>query len=235
MTLSTWEAVWPEIPWFNPPFSKNVITRVGHKFSKLIDKNFPIGSRLHKIFNMNTVKVGYSCMPNMGTIIRRHNARIFGAGQEDGGPPRRCNCRKPEQCPLKGRCLTSRIVYKSTIETSSTRAPKVDIGSTETPFKQRYANHLMSFKYERYENQTKLSKYIWGLKRDGKTFCVRWDVLRRAPAYACLSKRCDLCLKKKLMILSADRSSLLNKRLELVSKCRHQNKFSLLNFVGGVT
>ena len=223
------------ITWFNPPFSKNVITRVGHKFLKLIDKNFPIGSRLHKIFNRNTVKVSYSCMPNMGTIIKRHNARICGAGREDGGQTRRCNCRKPEQCPLNGRCLTSRIVYKATVETSNTRAPKVYIGSTETPFKQRYANHLMSFRYERYRNQTELSKYIWGLKRDGKTFRVRWDVLRRAPAYSCLSKRCDLCLTEKLMILSADRSTLLNKRSELVSKCRHQNKFCLSNFVGGVT
>ena len=133
------------------------------------------------------------------------------------------------------RCLTNRIVYKATVETNSTREPKVYIGSTETPFKHRYANHLMSFRYERYGNQTELSKYIWGLKRDGKTFRVRWDVLRRAPAYSCLSKRCDLCLTEKLTILTADRSTLLNKRSELVSKCRHQNKFYLSNFVGGVT
>ena len=174
-------------------------------------------------------------MPNMGTIIKRHNARIRGAGREDDNQPRRCNCRKPEQCPLKGKCLTSKILYKATVVTDDTSAQKVYIGSTETPFKHRYANHLMSFRHEKHGNRTELSKYIWSLKREGKNFRVDWDILKRAPAYSCLSKRCELCLTEKLMILSADRSTLLNKRTEIVSKCRHQNKFYLSNFVGGVT
>ena len=129
------------IAWFNPPYSKNVIIRVGHKFLKLIDKKFPIGSRLHKVFNRNTVKVSYSCTPNMGTIIKRHNARTCGAGRAGGGQPRRCNCRRPEQCPLNGRCFTSRIVYKATVETSSTRAPKVyrfDGNTTLTPIREPF-------------------------------------------------------------------------------------------------
>ena len=223
------------ITWFNPPYNKNVKTRVGHEFLKLIDNNFPAGSRLHKIFNRNTIKVSYSCMPNMGTIIKRHNARICGAERKDGNQPKRCNCRRPEQCPLDGRCLTTKIVYKATVHTNNTRPPKVYIGSTETSFKQRYSNHLLSFRRERYGNQTELSKYIWSLKREDNNFRVRWEVLRRAPAYSCLSKRCDLCLTEKLMILSADKSTLLNKRSEIISKCRHQNKFCLSNFVGGVT
>ena len=124
------------ITWFNPPFSKNVKTKVGHEFLKLIDKNFPAGSRLHKIFNRNTIKVSYSCMPNMGTIIKRHNARICGTEREDGNQPKRCNCRNPEQCPLDGRCLTNKIVYKATVNTNNNRTQKVYIGSTETSFKQ---------------------------------------------------------------------------------------------------
>ena len=35
------------------------------------------------------------------------------------------------------------------------------------------------------------------------------------------------------MILSADKATLLNKRFEIISKCPHQNKFYLSNFVGG--
>ena len=174
-------------------------------------------------------------MPNMGAIIKQHNARTCGAERDGGSQTKRCNCRNPEQCPLDGRCLTKRIVYKATVETNSSRTPRVYIGSTETSFKQRYANHLMSFRKERYENQTELSKHIWSLKRDGNNFRVRWEVLRKAPAYSCLSKRCDLCLTEKLMILSADKSVLLNKRSEIISKCRHQNKFCLSKFVGGIT
>ena len=93
----------------------------------------------------------------------------------------------------------------------------------------------MSFRHEKYRNQTELSKYIWELKREDKTFRVNWDILRKAPAYSNLSKRCDLCLTEKLMIISADKSILLNKRSEIISKCRHQNKFYLSNFVSGVT
>ena len=174
-------------------------------------------------------------MPNMGAIIKRHNARVCKTVQESEDQPRHCNCRKPDQCPLNRKCLTSSVIYKATVTEDGTSASKVYIGSAETPFKQRYANHLMSFRHDRYENQTELSKYIWRLKREGKGFNVDWDILRRAPAYSSLSKRCDLCLTEKLMILSADKSSLLNKRSEIVSKCRHQNKFYLSNFVGGVT
>ena len=90
------------VTWFNPPYSKNVITRVGQKFLKLIDKHFPVGSKLRKVFNRNTVKVSYSCMPSMGCIIKQHNARICETEQEDSGQPKRCNCRIPERCSRAG-------------------------------------------------------------------------------------------------------------------------------------
>ena len=41
------------------------------------------------------------------------------------------------------------------------------------------------------------------------------------------AKRCNLCLAEKLAILQADQRTLLNKRSEFVSKCRHRNKFKL--------
>ena len=53
------------IIWFNPPFSKNVKTNIARSFLKLVDTHFPIGNKLHKIFNRNTVKVSYSCMSNV--------------------------------------------------------------------------------------------------------------------------------------------------------------------------
>ena len=41
---------------------------------------------------------------------------------------------------------------------------------------------------------------------------------------------CNLCLAEKLEIIKADKKRLLNKRTELVSKCRHENRFYLCNF-----
>ena len=61
------------ITWYNPPFSKNVATNVGQSFLRIIDEKFPAKHPLLKIFNHNTVKVSYSCMPNIKQTIDRHN------------------------------------------------------------------------------------------------------------------------------------------------------------------
>ena len=59
--------------WFNPPYSKNVITKVGRYFLSSIDKHFPPHHKLHKLFNWNDVKISYSCLPNIKSIINTHN------------------------------------------------------------------------------------------------------------------------------------------------------------------
>ena len=219
-----------KITWFNPPFSRNVKTNVAQKFLKLVDKHFPQNSKLSKIFNRNTLKVSYSCMPNVATIIKRHNARVC-ADAKIASKPKQCNCRQPGQCPLKGECLTSSIVYRATVTTSETAMPRHYIGSTETTFKQRFNNHKASFKHADKANQTALSKYIWSLRNDGTDYQVNWEILMRAPAYSNKTKRCDLCVTEKLLIATADKKVLLNKRSELLSKCRHKNKHRISSFV----
>jgi hypothetical protein len=47
----------------------NVSTNIGRNFLSIIDKHFPSHDKLHKIFNRNTVKVNYSCMSNVKSII----------------------------------------------------------------------------------------------------------------------------------------------------------------------
>ena len=65
-----------KIIWFNPLYSKNVLTKVGNLFLKLINKHFPRHHKCYKLFNKNYVKVSYSCMPNMKNIINTHNKKI---------------------------------------------------------------------------------------------------------------------------------------------------------------
>ena len=55
--------------WFNPPWSLNCKTKVGAKFLELVRTSFPPSHPLHKIFNRNTLKVSYSCMPNFSQVI----------------------------------------------------------------------------------------------------------------------------------------------------------------------
>ena len=218
------------ITWFNPPFSKNVVTDVGRKFLRLVDRHFPKGSKLHKIFNRGTLKVSYSCMPNIGTIIKRHNSRISSESSSHGEPLKLCNCRKPGECPLRGKCLARDVVYQATVTTVGPGTQMHYIGSTATSFKTRYNNHKASMTHAVKANQTELSKYTWQLDRDGAKYDVAWKILQRASSYSNISKRCDLCLTEKLLITRANKATLLNKRSEIASKCRHKSRFCLSNF-----
>ena len=65
------------IIWFNPPFSKTVTSSIGKKFLSLLDKHFPRSHKFYKIFNRNTVKVSYGCMPNIGAAINAHNKGLL--------------------------------------------------------------------------------------------------------------------------------------------------------------
>ena len=65
------------IIWFNPPFSKNVCTNIGKRFLNLFDHHFPFYHNLYKIFNRNSFKVSYICLPNMKDIISSHNDHIL--------------------------------------------------------------------------------------------------------------------------------------------------------------
>ena len=217
-----------KIIWFNPPYSKNVSTNIGQRFLRLISKHFPKASKLHKIFNKNTVKVSYSCMPNMATIIKSHNNKICNDHVENTQKP--CNCRIKEQCPLDGQCQANNIVYQGEVSNESETNTKLYIGLTENPFKLRYANHLQSIRNDQYENSTELSKHIWQLKRKNENYKIKWSIRHRAQAYTNKTKRCQLCLTEKLSIMSSDKSNLLNRRSELISKCRHRNKYLLSNF-----
>ena len=54
------------ITWFHPPYSKHVATNVGKKFLSIVNDCFRQDHPLRKIFNKNTLKLSYSCMPNLG-------------------------------------------------------------------------------------------------------------------------------------------------------------------------
>ena len=214
------------IIWYNPPYSKKVKTNIGRKFLHLLDTHFPENNRFRRIFNRNTVKVSYGCMPNIGAAINAHNKSILEEKQplERGG----CNCVDPANCPLEGECLTKNVFYEATV-TSSIRnyGEKVYFGITEPPFKGRFNNHTKSFRNNEYSKETELSKEIWRIKEQNSTFEVRWKIRKLCPAYNTTTKKCMLCLNEKKDILYYEGDNLLNKRSEIISTCRHRHKHSL--------
>ena len=113
------------------------------------------------------------------------------------------------------------------IETKNT---KTYLGCSEN-FKLRFANHKMSFTNESHRADTELSKYIWDLKNKGIDYSIKWRIVRETSGYNNINNTCNLCTAEKLEICNfKNKTNLLNKRNELVSKCRHENKFLLVNF-----
>jgi hypothetical protein len=220
-----------EVIWFNPPYSRTVDTDIGKRFLRLIDTHFPENHRFNKIFNRKTVKVSYGCMPNIGSIISSHNKKVL----EDRTPLERgtCNCpqRNKENCPLDGQCTTSNILYEAKISSSEQDYPeKMYVGISEPPFKTRLGNHKRDCNNKSYEKTTELSKEVWKIKDRGFTPTIKWRIIKQLPAYNPESKKCQLCLGEKVEILERDPANLLNKRSELVSTCRHKNKFMLYQY-----
>lgn len=218
------------IIWFNPPFDGTVKTNVGKEFFKILEESFPRNHKLHKIFNRNTIKLSYSCMPNIKQIIDSNNKKKLNQQKNNcANQDNNCNCRTKDQCPLQNKCQTQNIVYQATVTQKNTQKTETYIGMTETTFKTRYANHKQSFKHERYKNQTELSKHIWTLKENNIEYDISWKIVRRAKSYSPSNKRCNLCTTEKYFILCKQDMATLNSRVDMVNTCRHRRKFLLTN------
>jgi len=211
--------------WFNPPFSINVKTNIGKEFFRLLDKHFPQHHKFFKLFNRNTVKLSYSCMPNMEAVLRNNNARVLSENKPVDATIKLCSCKDANLCPLSGECLKSSIVYRATVKKAS--GDVCYLGASARPFKERYNNHTKAFRNRQYEKDTQLSKLIWELKDRGEQYQLSWSIESSAIPYKPGSSKCDLCATEKLLIVMAAPGSIINKRDEIVSKCRHKNKFTL--------
>ena len=127
-------------------------------FLSLIDKNFPKSNPLHKIFNRNTLKLSYSCMGNIKTIISNHNKAEINKATRTNDQKKNCNCRKPNLCPMDGNCNAENVIYQAEVTTSTTK--EIYIGLCDTTFKLRCRNHICSFRNERYKHATELSNFL---------------------------------------------------------------------------
>ena len=215
------------IIWFNPPYNNNVATDIGRQFLNLIKRHFPRNHKFYKIFNKNNVKVSYSCMPNMKSLINMHNKKIMSTNENADINPK-CNCARKEQCPLQQNCLINNVVYEATVTSNiQNYEEKKYIGLCESTFKKRFTSHKSNFNLERYRNSTALSAEIWRIKDQNGQPNVSWRIIRKAKSYTPETKRCNLCLAEKFEIANYPGKNLLNKRSEIIAKCRHRRKFQL--------
>ena len=183
-----------------------------------------------KIFNRNTVKISYSCMPNMKQIISSRNKVLLTSEKtESTTPTKDCNCKKNTTCPLEGKCLTKSVVYQATVTRHDNQMQETYVGLTENTFKIRYNGHNSNFKNKTQKNATALSQYIWTTKYNSVLYYIKWIVLAKCKPYSPACKRCNLCLMEIFFIICKPKLSSLNHRNELVSACRHRKKHLLCN------
>ena len=212
------------IIWFNPPFTKSVSTNVAKEFLSLVDKHFPGTHKYKKIFNRNNVKVSYSCMRNIKSIVSAHNRKILTEELEEN--QRKCNCPRNTICPMNGNCLAKNTMYSGKITSDLPNYGATEyVGISEPEWKKRLGNHTISFNNRDYA-KCEIAKEVWRIKDQGGSFNINWSIIGYAPPYNPTSKKCNLCLSEALYI-NEHAEELLNSRRELVKKCRHQNKYWL--------
>ena len=79
---------------------------------------------------------------------------------------------------------------------------------------------------------SELSKKVWEIKnRLGcNNFVIKWAIRGESKSYRAGDKFCNLCHEEVFQILNYTESeSLVNSRNELYKKCRHKDRFKLIN------
>ena len=222
---------------YNPPFCKSVKTNLGKIFINLVKKHFSSNHIYHKIFNSRTLKLSYSCMPNIKNIIQTHNNKIYKEflNSNIDTNTRTCNCTRNRICPINNKCLLKNIVYKAEVTSTTTikdrsnnKSKKTEtyqyIGSTCDTFKARFNSHNSSFNNRPPSNShpTELCTHIWKLKdKKDTTFKIKWEILHHIKTLNFNSKFCAVCNLEKLEISKSDKRTTLNTRKELHAKCPH--------------
>ena len=201
-----------------------VKTHVGKEFLKLIDKHFPKGSPLYKYVNRNTVKISYRCVPNMGSYLAKHNAKILKNNQVGHEPLQpKCNCQKSRkhECPLPGACNQSGTIYQAQVDIEN-HEPEFYIGLARD-FKKRWYKHRDSLEDKNFEGHSTMSTYVWKQREKGLNPTVQWRILERNLSnFNPIEETCRLCTREKYRIVLEPSSATLNKRTELFPPCPHK-------------
>ena len=164
-------------------------------------------------------------MKNIKFVISSHNKNILNPRTTSFG----CNCWKKESCPLNGECLTSQLVYRAAVTKAVNEDMKKYIGLVDTTSKERQSNHKRDFKRLKYRHCTELAKHVWELKEKNIVLIIKWEILSKVYGNP-KQDICILCLTEKLWIINFIHDNIyLNKKSELINKCRHFNKFLLRN------
>ena len=196
-----------------------------------------------KIFNRINIKVSCSCMYAKHEIKNQHNKTVINPKPSSRG--KTWNCINKSNYTLNNTCLSNNVLYKSNITPRiENYENKIYYSSSETKFKSRYPDHWKTFENRKHKAETELFNEIWKLKEQNKNVDkILWQILGIDQSHN-ITKRCNLCLNKKLATVIQKQDNILNKRnckqtifkrnyfkqTEIISKCSHSNKYTLANY-----
>ena len=214
------------VTWWNPPWSDNVKTHIGKEFIKIIKTSFPPNHKLHKICNTNTLKLSYSCLPNMSAEISKHNSKILKPDVVNVALSKSCNCRDKTTCPLPqyGCMAMKSVVYQATVTREDNNRVETYAGLTADHFKVRWRGHNWDLSHSECRGNTALAGYVWSLKDSNIPHSITWDILGRAPDYNPVTKTCRLCTLEKFFIIYHPTRASLNQRSEIFTPCLHRDR-----------
>ena len=89
---------------------------------------------------------------------------------------------------------------------------------------------IRTYIYIKHKSDTELSNEFWKIKENKRSTNITWEMLGRHQAYNTSSKRCSLYLNENLKIALHRDNNMLNRQTEILSKCRHKNKYALISY-----
>ena len=148
--------------------------------------------------NRNTVKVSYSCLPNMKSKISKYNCKILATTPQ--APPQNvkmCSCSRNTTCPMDGKCLEKDILYIARI-TSDLPNYNEYKGICSTTWKECCGNHRKAFRNDDYEKDSALSEEVRNIKRKDGQYTIQWQKHQNFESYTPEMIKCSLCMNEKL-------------------------------------
>ena len=122
---------------------------------------------------------------------------------------------------------TPSLIYSATIKMED--ETKTYVGQTNNTFKKRMDLHNSDTNCGR--TRCTLSAYLIEQRRKGKDpEEIRWSLIKPVKPRERGDRYCQLCLSEKAFILRSDPELTLNKRSELLRRCRHRDSLMLSNF-----
>ena len=133
-------------------------------------------------------------MNNMSKLIKGDNKK-FTLKPSDQRP--KYNCRRKPEYPMERNCQVNNFKYKC--DATRPLPKKAYLGLAEGEWNSRFYNNKLLFKYKKYSDKTTLPRDMWNLKSvSSETPNLKSSHLRCVTPFSNISKKCLLCLYKKL-------------------------------------